>query len=53
MTDFIVEAGPAGGDWDLLIGEGRVKHTLTAILQTPDTQMYQDVLEKQLKRAKS
>lgn len=24
-TDFIVEAGPAGGDWDMLIGEGRVK----------------------------
>lgn len=23
--DFIVEAGPAGGDWDMLIGEGRVK----------------------------
>lgn len=25
QKDFIVEAGPAGGDWDLLIGEGRVK----------------------------
>ncbi|WP_426349061.1 glutaconate CoA-transferase subunit A [Alloiococcus sp. CFN-8] len=23
--DFIVEAGPAGGDWDMLIGAGRVK----------------------------
>lgn len=23
--DFIVQAGPAGGDWDMLIGEGRVK----------------------------
>jgi glutaconate CoA-transferase subunit A len=23
--DFVVEAGPAGGDWDMLIGEGRVK----------------------------
>jgi len=23
--DFIGEAGPAGGDWDMLIGEGRVK----------------------------
>lgn len=23
--DFIVEAGPAGGDWDMLIGEDRVK----------------------------
>lgn len=25
QKDFIVQAGPAGGDWDLLIGEGRVK----------------------------
>ena len=25
LGDFIVEAGPAGGDWDMLIGEGRVK----------------------------
>lgn len=25
QTGFIVEAGPAGGDWDMLIGEGRVK----------------------------
>lgn len=25
QTDFIVEAGPAGGDWDMLIGAGRVK----------------------------
>lgn len=25
QKDFIVEAGPAGGDWDMLIGEGRVK----------------------------
>jgi glutaconate CoA-transferase subunit A len=25
QKDFIAEAGPAGGDWDLLIGEGRVK----------------------------
>ncbi|WP_129598074.1 glutaconate CoA-transferase subunit A [Anaerophilus nitritogenes] len=25
QKDFVVEAGPAGGDWDLLIGEGRVK----------------------------
>ncbi len=24
QKDFIVEAGPAGGDWDMLIGEGRV-----------------------------
>ena len=24
-TDFTVWAGPAGGDWDMLIGEGRVK----------------------------
>lgn len=23
--DFVVYAGPAGGDWDMLIGEGRVK----------------------------
>lgn len=23
--DFIVEAGPAGGDWDMLIGTGQVK----------------------------
>lgn len=23
--DFVVQAGPAGGDWDILIGEGRVK----------------------------
>lgn len=23
--DFIAEAGPAGGDWDMMIGEGRVK----------------------------
>lgn len=23
--DFVVEAGPAGGDWDMLIGEDRVK----------------------------
>ena len=25
QKDFIVEAGPAGGDWDMLIGAGRVK----------------------------
>ncbi len=25
LGDFVVEAGPAGGDWDMLIGEGRVK----------------------------
>lgn len=25
QKDFVVQAGPAGGDWDLLIGEGRVK----------------------------
>lgn len=25
QKDFIVEAGPAGGDWDILIGAGRVK----------------------------
>jgi glutaconate CoA-transferase subunit A len=25
QTDFTVWAGPAGGDWDMLIGEGRVK----------------------------
>lgn len=25
QKDFIVYAGPAGGDWDMLIGEGRVK----------------------------
>lgn len=25
QKDFIAYAGPAGGDWDLLIGEGRVK----------------------------
>lgn len=25
QKDFVVEAGPAGGDWDMLIGEGRVK----------------------------
>lgn len=25
QKDFIVEAGPAGGDWDMMIGEGRVK----------------------------
>jgi glutaconate CoA-transferase subunit A len=25
QKDFIVEAGPAGGDWDMLIGEHRVK----------------------------
>lgn len=24
QKDFIVQAGPAGGDWDMLIGEGRV-----------------------------
>ncbi len=25
QKDFIAEAGPAGGDWDMLIGAGRVK----------------------------
>lgn len=25
QKDFVVEAGPAGGDWDMLIGAGRVK----------------------------
>ena len=25
LGDFVVEAGPAGGDWDMLIGEKRVK----------------------------
>ena len=25
LTDFVGEGGPAGGDWDMLIGEGRIK----------------------------
>ena len=25
QTDFTVWAGPAGGDWDMMIGEGRIK----------------------------
>lgn len=25
LTDFVGEGGPAGGDWDMLIGENRVK----------------------------
>ena len=25
FTDFVGESGPAGGDWDMLIGAGRVK----------------------------
>ncbi|GAA0181770.1 glutaconate CoA-transferase subunit A [Clostridium sediminicola] len=25
QTDFIGQGGPAGGDWDMLIGEGRIK----------------------------
>lgn len=25
LTDFIGYSGPAGGDWDILIGEGRIK----------------------------
>ena len=29
QTDFTVWAGPAGGDWDMMIGEGRVKACIT------------------------
>ena len=33
-TGFVGWSGPAGGDWDALIGEGRGEPTSTAILQT-------------------
>ena len=29
QTDFTVWAGPAGGDWDMMIGEGRAKAYIT------------------------
>ena len=33
-TGFVGWSGPAGGDWDSLIGEGRVRATSTATQQT-------------------
>ena len=33
-TGFVGWSGPAGGDWDSLIGEGRVELTSTATQQT-------------------
>jgi len=35
QTDFIVEAGPAGSDWDMLIGAGRVKAYINCYTANP------------------
>ena len=35
QKDFTVWAGPAGGDWDMMIGEGSSKRTSTATPPTP------------------
>lgn len=35
QRDFIVEAGPAGSDWDMLIGAGRVKAYINCYTANP------------------
>lgn len=35
LKDFIVEAGPAGSDWDMLIGAGRVKAYINCYTANP------------------
>lgn len=35
QTDFIVEAGPAGSDWDMMIGAGRVKAYINCYTANP------------------
>lgn len=35
QKDFIVEAGPAGSDWDMLIGAGRVKTYINCYTANP------------------
>ncbi len=35
LKDFIVEGGPAGSDWDMLIGEGRVKAYINCYTANP------------------
>ena len=48
--DFIAEAGPAGGDWDLLIGEGRVKVYINCYTANPRltniSRRFRDAIQK-------
>ena len=50
LTDFIVYAGPAGGDWDMMIGEGRVKAYINCYTAdsgvTNVSRRYRDAYEK-------
>lgn len=48
--DFVAEAGPAGGDWDLLIGEGRVKIYINCYTANPRltnvSRRFRDAIQK-------
>lgn len=50
LTDFIAYAGPAGGDWDMMIGEGRVKAYINCYTAdsgvTNVSRRYRDAYEK-------
>lgn len=45
QTDFIGYSGPAGGDWDILIGEGRIKAFINCYIANSDIQMYVEDLD--------
>lgn len=51
QKDFIVYAGPGGGEVDMLIGEGRVARTSTATPRTPATPTFPAASAPPLKRA--
>ena len=48
--DFVAESGPAGGDWDLLIGEGRVKVYINCYTANPRltnvSRRFRDAIQK-------
>ena len=51
QKDFIVYAGPGGGEVDMLIGEGRVAAYITATPRTPATPTFPAASAPPLKRA--
>ena len=49
-TGFVGWSGPAGGDWDMLIGEGRIERISTAIPPTPVIQTWHAASVQPLRR---
>ena len=45
MGDFTGYSGPAGGDWDMLIGEGRVRNFINCYIANQGIQMYVEDLD--------